>query len=357
MTNLQSGKCRHEAKQTHSSFVQDGHESENGSQLKPCHEHVDSLSEDLTVCWDPADYRSGNRVENGIIQDWVQMYKENATRLISVDLDGTLFRSDGMPAPEGVRMLQDAAQAGVRVVINTTRNAAGVQQLCTQLGLSDPMICTNGAQVLASPAGPIWASYTIPMEVARAIARLADRNGWEVSTSVGSCSYLRQRPGQPLGPVENRPIAGLEGRQGSSQLVIVAANEEALVAEPKRMILHEPDAIAAARELTARYSQGCRAETYYEPDGSLHSLCIFPLPADKGTALRLVAGKLGIPLGQVLAIGDNPNDMPMFAAAGTSVAMGNAPPEVKDSATVVGPTNDDEGVAWAVRRFVLGGGN
>ena len=54
-----------------------------------------------------------------------------------------------------------------------------------------------------------------------------------------------------------------------------------------------------------------------------------------------MAGKLDIPLGQVLAIGDNPNDVPMFAAAGTSVAMGNAPPEVKDSATVVGPTNDD----------------
>jgi len=285
----------------------------------------------------------------------MQMYEENPIRLFSVDLDGTLFRSDGMPAPEGVRMLQAAAQEEVRVVINTTRNAAGVQQLCTQLGLSDPIICTNGAQVFGSPAGPIWASYTIPMEAARAIAKLADCNGWEVSTSVGSCSYLRQRPGQPLGPVENRSIAGLEGRQGSSQLVIVAANEEALVAEPKRMILHEPDAIAAARGLAAQYSQACRAETYYEPNGSLHSLCIFPVRADKGTALRLVAGRLGIPLGQVLAIGDNPNDMPMFAAAGTSVAMGNAPPEVKDSATVVGPTNDNEGVAWAVRRFVLKG--
>ncbi len=97
--------------------------------------------------------------------------------IISVDLDGTLFRSDGMPAPEGIRMLQAATQAGVRVVISTTRNAAGVRQLCARLGLSDPMICTNGAQVFASPAGPIWASYTIPIEVARAIARLADRNG------------------------------------------------------------------------------------------------------------------------------------------------------------------------------------
>lgn len=53
----------------HSSFFQDGHGSENGSQQKPGHEHVDSLSEDLTGCGDPADYRSGNKIEDGIIKD------------------------------------------------------------------------------------------------------------------------------------------------------------------------------------------------------------------------------------------------------------------------------------------------
>ncbi|MXZ22577.1 MAG: HAD family phosphatase [Caldilineaceae bacterium SB0665_bin_25] len=281
------------------------------------------------------------------------MNRSPKIRLISVDLDGTLLRSDGMPAPEGIRLLQTGAQAGVRIVINTTRNAEGVRSMCEAWGFSDPVVCTNGAQILASPGGPEWASYTIPMAVARSIARLADRNDWEVSTSVGGQSYFRQRPGQPLGPVEYPPGSGNEGRQRRTRLVIVPTNEDALVAEPKRMILHEPEAIAAVQELAAQYRQECRTETYYEPDGRLHSLCIFPLSADKGTALRLVAGKLDIPLRQILAIGDNPNDMPMFAAAGTSVAMGNAPPQVKDAATVVGPNNDDEGVAWAVRRFVL----
>ena len=276
-------------------------------------------------------------------------------RLISVDLDGTLFRNDGTPAPEGVRLLQTAARAGVRVVINTTRNEDGVRSMCAAWGFSDPMICTNGAQILASPEGPVWASYTIPMAVARSIAQLADRNGWEVSTSVGGRTYLRQRPGQTLGQVEHSSSIGMRDRRRLSQLVIVPTNEEALIAEPKRMLLHEAAAIAAARDLAEQFPRDCRTETYYEPDGRLHSLCIFPVRADKGTALRLVAGKLDIPLGEVLAIGDNPNDMPMFAAAGTSVAMGNAPPEVKAAASVVGPSNDDEGVAWAVRRFVLQG--
>lgn len=274
-------------------------------------------------------------------------------RLISVDLDGTLFRSDGMPAPEGIRQLQAAARRGVQVVFNTTRNAGGVSGLCAQLGLSAPMICTNGAQIFASPAGPIWASYTIPLEVARAIAQLADSRGWEVCTSVGARTYFRQRPGQPLGPVARRSAAGAEDRQGPPRQVIVPNNEDALTAEPIRMLLHEPEAIAAAKKLAAQLSQECRTETYYKPDGRLHSLCILPVDADKGTALKLVAGKLEIPLAQVLAVGDNPNDVPMFAAAGASVAMGNAPPHVRAAATVVGPSNDEEGVAWAVLQYVL----
>lgn len=283
----------------------------------------------------------------------MQLNRTFSIRLISVDLDGTLYRSDGMPAPEGVRQLQAARRAGLRVVISTTRNAGSVHSLCAKMGLSDPLICTNGAQILASPEGPIWASYTIPMVVARSVAQLADRNGWEISTSVGNSSFFRQRPGQALGPVEFGSVAGMDGVRGTSQLVIVPTNEEALVAEPKRMLFHEPEAIDAAKKLAGLFSQACRTETYYRADGRLHSLCILPRDADKGTALKFVAGKLEIPLDQVLAIGDNPNDIPMFDAAGVSVAMGNAPPEVKAAATVVGPSNDDEGVAWAIRNFVL----
>ena len=276
-----------------------------------------------------------------------------AIRLISVDLDGTLFRSDSTPAPESVRLLQCARQAGVRVVINTTRNIGGVRKLCKVWGFRDPVICTNGAQIFASPEGPVWASFTIPMVVARSVARLADDNGWEVSTSVGNLSYLRQRTGQPLGPVGSPSSAGIEDSQDLPQMEIVRTNEEALVAEPVRMLLHEREAIAAARDLTEQFPQDCRTETYYKPDGRVHSLCVLPLEADKGTALEFVGRKLEIPLAQTLAIGDNPNDMPMFAAAGVGVAMGNAPPAVKAAATVVGPSNDDEGVAWAVRQFVL----
>ena len=250
----------------------------------------------------------------------------SSVRLISVDLDGTLFRSDRTPASEGVQLLQSARRAGVLVVTNTTRNIGSVRKLCRAFDFNYPVICTNGAQIFASPGGPVWASYTIPMVVARSVARLADDSGWEMSTSVGNRSYLRQRTGQPLGPVGRPSRVGIADCQDLPHLEIVRTNVEALVAEPVRMLLHEREAIAAARDLTEQFPQDCRTETYYKPDGRVHSLCVLPREADKGTALEFVGRKLEIPLAQTLAIGDNPNDMPMFAAAGVSAAMGNATP-------------------------------
>ena len=56
-------------------------------------------------------------------------------------------------------------------------------------------------------------------------------------------------------------------------------------------------------------------------------------------------------ISQVMAIGDNLNDLPMFSRARISVAMSNAPNQVKRGATAVAPSNDDEGVAWALKEF------
>lgn len=73
------------------------------------------------------------------------MNRNPGIRLVSVDLDGTLIRSDRTSAPEGVRL---------RVVINTIRNIGSVQEMCAAWGFTDPVICTNGGQILASPQGP-----------------------------------------------------------------------------------------------------------------------------------------------------------------------------------------------------------
>ncbi len=81
-------------------------------------------------------------------------------------------------------------------------------------------------------------------------------------------------------------------------------------------------------------------------------MAVFARGANKGAALAVVLERLGIDCGGVMAIGDNLNDVSMFALARVSVAMGNAPRQVKEAALAVAPSNDEEGVAWALKRFV-----
>src|SRR5438093_770234 len=70
-------------------------------------------------------------------------------------------------------------------------------------------------------------------------------------------------------------------------------------------------------------------------------------------ALELVAQHLGIPLSEIIAVGDNLNDLEMIRTAGLGVAMGNAPPELRAQAGYVTSTNDKEGLAEVIERFIL----
>ncbi len=263
------------------------------------------------------------------------------TQLVAVDLDGTLLTGERTLAPGGVRSLRQAIRQGVYVVLSTTRNPGSTQPFCREIGTNAPMICTNGAQVWGSPEGPAWVCHTIPQEVALAIAQLADAHGWELSTTVGAVTYWRQRPGQPLGPYRPR-------------ITVVERNIDAIVGDPVRILVWLPEAVEAVRTLCeARFADRCYTTTYHHPDGTVESLSISAPQADKGTALRLVLERLGIEPEHAAAIGDNANDVPMFRVAGTSIAMGNALPAIKAQADAVAPGHNDEGVAWAVQRFVL----
>ena len=252
------------------------------------------------------------------------------TALVAIDLDGTLLTSQHVLAPEGARRIARAARSGVHVVLSTTRNPDTVQSFCRQLEIDSPMICTNGAQVWGSPHGPVWAHHTIPRDTALALARLADERRWELSITVGATTYWQQRPGQTLGPI-------------APGIVVVPTCVDAIVGAPVRMLANQPDAIEGIRSVCrSRLSDQCFTETYYAPDGSEHSLGVFALQADKGTALALVCERLGIDEKRTVAIGDNPNDLPMFARAGVSVAMGNAPDHVKQAASAVAPSNNEQ---------------
>jgi hydroxymethylpyrimidine pyrophosphatase-like HAD family hydrolase len=106
-----------------------------------------------------------------------------------------------------------------------------------------------------------------------------------------------------------------------------------------------------------QFADGCRVEIHAQADGVPHSLGVFAPEATKGAGLALVMERLRIEQESVLAVGDNACDLAIFQHARMAVVMGNAPAAVKREALAVGavvaPGNDDEGLAWASKTFVL----
>lgn len=80
---------------------------------------------------------------------------------------------------------------------------------------------------------------------------------------------------------------------------------------------------------------------------------VLPKDVDKGHAMRIVGDMLGLDKSQIMGIGDQENDLSLVQQAGFGVAMGNAIDIVKDSADYITKTNDESGVAYAIRKFAL----
>ncbi|MEC9489282.1 MAG: Cof-type HAD-IIB family hydrolase [Halanaerobium sp.] len=260
--------------------------------------------------------------------------------LLAVDLDGTLLTDNKRLAPKGASLLKEASDKGIRVIISTTRNLPSVREYASLLDIFEPVICTNGAQIYSSPAGVCWYEKKIPLSAAKTFARLADSNGWELSTTIGEMTYWRKRPGMGLGRL-------------TEFRTVVKDNIDAMTADPLRILVTDPEAIRSLHKVCQeKYSETCRADIYENPDGSLHAMGIFHRDTSKGSALETVSSRLGIPVEETLAIGDNYNDISMLTRAGIGVSMGNAPIKIKRIADYVAPTNEEEGVAWAVEKFI-----
>jgi Cof subfamily protein (haloacid dehalogenase superfamily) len=259
-------------------------------------------------------------------------------RLVAIDVDGTLLTDKGDLPSRSVMLLREACGNGVHIVISTTRIAPFTDGICREIGTRSPLICANGAEVFAHPGGSVWMRRTIPLDLARRIAALSDEKGWRLWTAFGDHAF---RTGDSKSAQTKMP----------DFITLVDKNLPAMESEPVSIFAGDPEAISMLSEICAEDSR-CRTDIYYNPEGDPISIGVFEKSADKGTALAYVAGRLGVPRGQTMAIGDNLNDVPMFDHAGVSVAMGNAIPSIKKAARFVAPTNNHGGVAWALEKFL-----
>jgi len=267
---------------------------------------------------------------------------DGSSRLIALDIDGTVLHEDGGASPRVRRAVRAAADAGHEVMLATGRSAATTLPILELLGITpEYVVCSNGAITLRKdPSGPYGYRREIvetfdPAEVLTTISGALSDARYAVEDETG---FFRYTESFPQGAV------GLASRQVSFQdllhveatrVVVISPNHgtEEFLGVVERMGLHR-----------VSYAVGWTAWLDIAPDG-----------VNKATALERVRERLWVPRDRVVAVGDGRNDIEMLewaAHEGWGVAMGQAPADVRAAAGSVAGSVADDGLADVLESLV-----
>lgn len=262
-------------------------------------------------------------------------------RMVAIDLDGTLLRSDKRLSLRTARAIQQARQRGVRVVLASARPPRSVRDIYRHLDLDTLQINYNGALVHDPHRRRNLFHQPLSPKLASRIARLARRLDPDIVVSVEILDkWYTDRVDDSL---------MTETARFQSPDFIGPLTSFLHVPVTKLMLLAPPARLEPVRQAIREKFRG-HVEILISDD---YLLQVVRAGVDKALALDRVAQLYGIEPDQVMAIGDAPNDLGMLRWAGLGVAVDNAWPMVRDVAKAVVPSNDQDGVAVALEQFVL----
>ena len=264
--------------------------------------------------------------------------------LVAIDIDGTLLNSAKQVTDTTAAMLRTARQeAGVRIVLATARPPRSVMSIYNELDLDTPMINYNGALVYDPLAKRVLMHRPISCKACRQIIDLARSVYPEVVVSAEILDRWYTDRFDPAYVTET----GKRFRPN----VVAPLDQWLNQAVTKLLLLGEAEKLGQiGGAITAKFPHQA---TIVQTEWQL--LQITDATVSKAQALRVVAGELGVSREQVMAIGDNANDVGMLKWAGIGVAMGNAPPSVTAAADYVTDHHDADGAAKAIHEIIIKG--
>ena len=275
-------------------------------------------------------------------------------RLLAIDLDGTLLNTQSQISEANRRAVVAAHERGVEIVIVTGRRAAFALPMATQLGCPFTLLSSNGA-VVKDVDGATRHRQLLPATKAREVLRV-------VGEGRTHALLLFDREGKGQIAVESldpahEPVEGYFKRN-EKYLEQVVPLEAALTDDPIQVLfagaverIREVDAKLRLAPLAAEVS--ISLAEYLQRDLSL--MDVLERGCNKGAALARWAAERGIGASQVMAIGDNWNDREMLEFAGLPVLMANACEELRRNGWALTGSNDADGVAAAIKKYLLSG--
>jgi len=261
--------------------------------------------------------------------------------LLLADVDGTLVTQEKVLTADARAAADELKRAGVILAITSGRPPRGMKMLIEPLGLEGAIAGFNGG-VLVNPDLTVIESHTLDPTAARKTLDLILAGGLDAWVYTADEWLIRDAAAPHV--AREAWTVKFDAR------VVSDFGEEDLARAVKIVGISDDLAKVAACETSARKALGgkasaARSQPYY--------LDVTHPLANKGEVVKTLSRLSGVAAARIATMGDMPNDVLMFDKSGFSIAMGNASDEVKAQADAVADSNEDEGFAKAVRRYIL----
>ncbi|AIQ43224.1 Cof-type HAD-IIB family hydrolase [Paenibacillus sp. FSL R5-0912] len=244
-------------------------------------------------------------------------------KLLALDMDGTVLNRNHEISAENRKWIHRAIEQGISVMFATGREVQSIAPYVEKLGLRSPLVAVNGSEVWRAP-GSLLVRHTLEDNWVQELYALAlESNCRYWAYTVNEVFTAQNWPGQILRPEDDPWLKfGMH------------SDDPACLQQIHRIL-----------DATGRYEL---------TNSSPRNIEINPLGINKASGIREVCRLLGIGMEEVAACGDSLNDLKMLRSVGLGIAMGNAQEAVKQAAKAVTGTNEEDGVAQAIRNYLLG---
>lgn len=265
--------------------------------------------------------------------------------LVLADVDGTLVTNDKRLTQATRRVVAALRQAGIRFAVTSGRPPRGMRMISEPLAIDTPLAGFNGGIMMAPDFEQVMESHDLPGEAVGQAIGFLDGHGLDAWVYTHKRWLVRDRSAPHVererNTVQFEPevVHRFVAEDLSPVVKIVGVTDDRAKMQT---------CIAAARRVFGDDVTANCSQPYY--------LDITSASANKGAVVDALSRLLEIPHERIATIGDMPNDVAMFGRSGLSIAMGNAADTVKRHARHATSSNEAEGFAAAMERFVLGGG-
>ncbi|MCB2289970.1 sugar-phosphatase [Clostridium sp. CS001] len=266
-------------------------------------------------------------------------------KLVAIDMDGTLLNEEREISPENYEAIQKARENGVKVVLASGRPLVGFKRYLEDLNLvseDDYVVAFNGAIVQSSGGNKIISKTTLDLKDYEELYELSielkvNIHALTENTVISPKDSKYTRLESEINLIHSEIIAVEDVPKDTNILKVMFIDDPKIIDEVIKKI---------PETLLSKYTVVRSAPFFLE---FLHK------SVNKGAGVEALAQELNIKQEEVICIGDAGNDIHMVKYAGLGVAMGNAFPELKRVANFITKTNEQNGVAHVINKFVLNG--